>query len=276
MTMRTIFKTTTMVGTLGVLAACQPAIPDSGFGAPGRGVGFDTSAQARAQLDQPSAVQAQTLPSSNAQNQAAQLANQPAPRPVQVPAQTSQQQVAVQVPAPQTLPPAAASTQVVQQQVPHGVSTGPRTSVIDGRSVLNASPSNPAPVAANNPGISDENDFDAVAERQSIESDKARIAANRAQYAVIQPTALPTRSESSQPNVVAYALQTKHPRGTQVHRRRGFASAAKTERNCAVYSTADEAQIDFLARGGPSRDRLALDPDGDGYACAWNPAKYRG
>ncbi len=267
MTMRKIFKTTTIVGALGVLAACQPAVPDSGFGAPGRGVGFDTSAQARAQLDRPTAVQAQTLPSSNAQNQAAQLANRPVPTQAPTPVPSS--------PVSQPLPSAAPTGQTVPQ-VASGVSTGPRTSVVDGRNVLNASPSNPAPLVTSNPSISDENDFDAVAERQSIESDKARIEANRAQYAVIQPTALPTRGEDSQPNVVAYALQTKHPRGTQVHRRGGFASAAKTQRNCAVYSTSDEAQIDFLARGGPNRDRLALDPDGDGYACAWNPAKYRG
>ena len=35
------------------------------------------------------------------------------------------------------------------------------------------------------------------------------------------------------------------------------------------------AQIDFLAKGGPERDRLGVDPDGDGYACAWNPAPFR-
>ena len=34
----------------------------------------------------------------------------------------------------------------------------------------------------NNTGISDENDFSAVASRESIESDKARIAANKANY----------------------------------------------------------------------------------------------
>jgi hypothetical protein len=246
-----------MATALGALAACQPAIPESGVGDPLRGVGFDTSAAARAKLDAPLTVQSTTLPSSNSQNQAVQTgAAQPAPV----------QQVASATPAPQVLPTPSTTA----------LSTGPQNSVVDGRTVLNASPSNPAPGAANNVGISDENDFDAVSGRQSIESDKARIAANRAQYSVIQPTALPSRTGTSQPNVVAYALQTKHPRGTQVHRRLGFSSAAKTNRNCASYSTADEAQIDFLSRGGPVKDRLALDPDGDGYACGWNPSKYRG
>jgi hypothetical protein len=260
-----------MAGALGALAACQPALPESGAGAPGRGVGFDTSAAARAKLDAPLTVQSQILPSSNAQNQATQART---PLPIAQPAaQSTPAQVALATPAPQILPTASATTAVPSSGA---ISTGPRTSVVGGRNVVNASPSNPAPLAVNNAGISDENDFGAVSGRQSIESDKARIAANRARYAVVQPTALPSRSGTQQPNVVAYALETKHPRGTQVHRRLGFSSAAKTSRNCAVYSTADEAQIDFLGRGGPSKDRLALDPDGDGYACGWNPSKYRG
>ena len=245
-----------MASALGALAACQPALPESGAGAPGQGVGFDTSASARAQLDAPLTVQSQTLPSSNQQNQAVQAVTS---ETAQVAATVNAQTSSV---ANDTL--AALGNDVA------------RTSVEAGRRVVNASPSNPAPVAVNNAGISDENDFGAVSGRQSIESDKARIAANRAQYSVVQPTALPSRSGSNQPNVVAYALETQHPRGTQVHRRLGFASVAKTQRNCAKYNSADDAQLEFLTRGGPTRDRLALDPDGDGYACDWNPAKYRG
>lgn len=237
-----------MAGALGALAACQPALPESGAGSPGRGVGFDTSPQAQARLNPPLTAQSQTLPSSNPQNQAVQTGT------IEL------------TPAPQS---------AVAGVAPVG-GGAPRTSVVDGREVLNASPSNPAPIAVNNAGISDENDFSAVSSRQSIESDKARIATNRAQYAIVQPTALPTRSGASQPNVVAYALATKHPRGTQIHRRLRLSSAAKTSRNCADYSSADEAQIDFLARGGPKKDRRALDPDGDGYACGWDPSKYRG
>ena len=242
-----------MASAFGALAACQPALPESGAGAPGQGVGFDTSDSARAQLDAPLTVQSQTLRSKNQQNQA--VTSETAQVAATVNAQTSSV-------ANDTL--AALGNDVA------------RTSVEAGRQVVNASPSNPAPVAVNNAGISDENDFGAVSGRHSIESDKARIAENRAQYAVVQPTALPSRSGSNQLNVVAYALETQHPRGTQVHRRLGFASVAKTQRNCAKYNSADDAQLEFLTRGGPTRDRLALDPDGDGYACDWNPAKYRG
>ena len=51
--------------------------------------------------------------------------------------------------------------------------------------------------------------------------------------------------------------------------------AGRAQRACGHYPSPDQAQIDFLASGGPERDKLGLDPDGDGYACAWNPAPFR-
>ncbi|MDR7125860.1 hypothetical protein [Pseudotabrizicola sp. 4114] len=122
--------------------------------------------------------------------------------------------------------------------------------------------------------ISDENDFDAVASRETIESDRARIDRNRAQYQVIQPGALPVRPGDAGPNIVDYALATNHPRGTQLYKRSGFAGGNAAGK-CAGYASPDLAQQAFLARGGPERDRLGLDPDGDGYACTWDPSPYR-
>lgn len=140
---------------------------------------------------------------------------------------------------------------------------------------VEASPTNAAPPLLNNPGISDENDFQAVSTRQSIESDAERLARNREQFEVVAPTAVPDRPGDSDPNIVAYALSTQHARGTRVYTRTGINLASKAQRNCAKYASADLAQIDFLARGGPQRDRLSLDPDGDGYACGWDPAPFR-
>jgi hypothetical protein len=74
---------------------------------------------------------------------------------------------------------------------------------------------------------------------------------------------------------VNYALQTTHARGTRLYTRTGINLAARAQRVCAGYASADQAQIDFLAKGGPERDRLGVDPDGDGFACAWNPAPFR-
>lgn len=131
-----------------------------------------------------------------------------------------------------------------------------------------------APVAVNAAGISRENDFEEVSELRTIESDAAQIARNRAQYQVIAPTDLPRRSGDNRPNIVEYALRTTNPKGASLYRRSSL-NFQNHERNCAQYSSADQAQMDFLARGGPQRDRLRLDPDGDGFACAWDPRPFR-
>lgn len=140
---------------------------------------------------------------------------------------------------------------------------------------LSAIPDNSTPSAVNRFGISRENDFTAVSARQSIESDAERIARNRAQYEVVQPTDLPPRPTEGRPNIVSYALSTSHARGTKVYSRSPIRLGARSERRCAAYPSADQAQIAFLEKGGPRRDRLGLDPDGDGFACAWDPSSFR-
>jgi hypothetical protein len=140
---------------------------------------------------------------------------------------------------------------------------------------VDASPSNPPPVAVNDAGISQEQDFGAVSNQRSIESDAQRIANNRSQYTLIEPTALPTRPGSNLPNIVEYALRTDNPVGAQLYRRTNLLSAQRHTRNCGRYQSPDEAQTDFLARGGPERDRRGLDPDGDGFACTWDPTPFR-
>lgn len=218
------------------LAACQPTIPESG-----RGVGFDNQFNAeRARRD-------------------AALSGVPAPASVTA------------APLGSAAATAAETTRVLDATRPNGLGNDAATN--SGVAPVNASPSNPPPVL-NSAGISNENNFDAVSGQRSIDADAARLAANRSQYQVIQPEALPSR-EGSGPNVVAYALQTSHPRGTARYRRSGFNKQAKFERACAEFATADEAQLEFLLRGGPEKDRKGMDPDGDGYACRWDPAPYR-
>jgi hypothetical protein len=124
-----------------------------------------------------------------------------------------------------------------------------------------------------NAGISDEQDFSAVSARETIQSDAERIARNRSQYEQIAPTDLPQRPSDTGPNIVAFALSTTHGVGQQQYRRGGFSS--NPERACARYPSPDLAQQAFLERGGPERDRLGLDPDGDGFACAWDPRPFR-
>ncbi|SHI39619.1 hypothetical protein [Wenxinia saemankumensis] len=146
------------------------------------------------------------------------------------------------------------------------VPTAPSTPYDPDRTMgVQASPSNAA--------ISDEQNFDAVASRESIESDAQRMAQNAAAYQVVQPTALPQRTQTG-PNIVEYALNAPNRRGQEWYSRSILATQGRFERNCAAYRSPDEAQRDFLARGGPERDRLGLDPDGDGFACGWDPAPF--
>jgi hypothetical protein len=126
---------------------------------------------------------------------------------------------------------------------------------------------------AGNTGISDEQDFGAVSARETIESDAERIARNRAEYVVVQPTDLPQRPGDTGPNIVEFALATTHAPGVQLYPRRG--SLRDPNAACGKYASSDQAQQDFLAKGGPERDRMGIDPDGDGFACAWDPRPFR-
>jgi len=129
-------------------------------------------------------------------------------------------------------------------------------------------------LAHNNTGISDEQDFGAVSARETIESDAERIARNRAEYVVVQPGALPTRPGDTGPNIVEFALATTHAPGVQMYKRSGLSVRSEASA-CAKYPSPDQAQQDFLAKGGPDRDRMGVDPDGDGFACTWDPRPFR-
>ncbi len=249
----------TLTLIMGFLAACSPAIPDSGAG-----IGFDNAVDAeearRAReaalttgqpLVSPTAISDETMgPAPLVAGLSAQSSVLVRPLPSAVSGTGSSDDIAAETAA------ALAAASANSGQVP-----------------LQASPSNPAPQS--HTGISNENDFSAVSDRQTITSDAERIAQNRAQYQVIAPTALPTRSASSQPNIVDYALSTSNPRGTRVYSRSGFNGAAKAARNCDRFSSPDQAQSEFLSQGGPQKDRKGLDPDGDGYACSWDPGPFR-
>lgn len=129
-------------------------------------------------------------------------------------------------------------------------------------------------ITTNNPGISDEQNFAAVSGRETIESDAERLERQRAAYQVIAPEPLPTRSGASGPNIVAFALNTTNGVGEAIYRRSG-GSAERAERACGRFASPGLAQEEFLASGGPENDRKGLDPDGDGFACDWDPTPFR-
>lgn len=83
----------------------------------------------------------------------------------------------------------------------------------------------------------------------------------------------PTRS-SSGPNIVEYAIRTTNAVGTPIYSRSSLL-LRDPQKACAAFASADLAQTAFLEAGGPDRDRKGLDPDGDGFACSWDPSPFR-
>ena len=180
-----------------------------------------------------------------------------------------------------TVRPAVQPSQTPEQQTASAAGDalrgtgGPEVSEVETRSSALPGETSAAGIDQNNPGISDEQDFGAVSGRESIESDANRRQAQSAQYQVVAPTAVPNRPSNVTPTPIEFALSTSHSVGDRQYGR-GIANRAKAERNCQTYNSTDLAQDAFLKAGGPTRDRLGLDPDGDGFACGWNPAKSRG
>ncbi|BAQ70228.1 hypothetical protein NHU_03084 [Rhodovulum sulfidophilum] len=133
----------------------------------------------------------------------------------------------------------------------------------------------PGAQAESHAGISDEQSFAAVTSRETIASDRERLEQQREQYTVIPPEPLPPRPGGDGAGIIEYALSTTNPLGQQVYKR-GRAVAPETlARRCAKYGSDDHAQEAFLKNGGPERDRFGIDPDGDGFACYWDPSPFR-
>lgn len=238
--MRAVF----LCGVAALLAACSTPVPDSG-------VGFgDYSQYIR---DRERALQT----------------GMPAPAPVAPPGGFSPERMGAAIDAADgrgAAPPAAGG---IQQQGALIGSPGARP-----RGDAPATIRQEAGEMRGAARISDEQDFGAVSSRETIESDAERLARQRAQYQVIQPTALPQRTGAAAPNIVAFALSTTHAPGTPMYRRSGFGSRDPLA-NCGRFASPDLAQEAFLAAGGPERDRNGLDPDGDGFACGWDPRPFR-
>jgi hypothetical protein len=127
----------------------------------------------------------------------------------------------------------------------------------------------------NNPGISDEQNFDAVSGRETIASDAQRRATQAAELVVVEAVPLPTTRAATGVNIVAYALNAPNVKGQEWYSRSILSGDNRFQRNCAAYNNADAAQRDFLSRGGPERDSQGIDPDGDGFACGWDPAPFK-
>jgi len=247
------------------LGACAPEVPDSGIGfnaAPGaQPFGTGDAGTIGAPIQPPMTVSDERLPSAESMAGTQPGESDPIGALEATVAAGDSSDIAAEA--------AAALAATSPNPAPAAITPAPATQTQT--VIASAAPA----VDPDHPNLSNEQNFAAVKEERSIEGDAALIERNRQQYEVIQPTALPERTGSADPNIVTYALQTSHPRGTRMYSRSGIGLASRAQRACARYPSPDKAQIDFLASGGPERDKLGLDPDGDGYACAWNPAPFR-
>ncbi|MFN4057090.1 MAG: hypothetical protein ACK4HW_02765 [Roseinatronobacter sp.] len=77
------------------------------------------------------------------------------------------------------------------------------------------------------------------------------------------------------PNLFVYALSSTHRVGELRYTRRHPFRWQRWEAACSQYPNQDLAQEAFLSLGGPDKDPNHMDPDGDGFACWWDPSPFR-
>ncbi len=111
-------------------------------------------------------------------------------------------------------------------------------------------------------------------EQQQIEKKEAagKLADARENRVVVNPDELQEIEIDLETNIAVYARTTENVRGKKSYNR------LKRKKNgldpCMRFIVKDDAQRYFLARGGPKKDLFGLDPDGDGFACDWDPEPF--
>lgn len=239
-----------------LLAACQPRVPDSAMGVDdGDYRAYRAEQERRAagglvpdrpvistELVRPGEPRGPDLPESARRaaqaRQAADAAAAPSPPAPSPPAPAAPAPPAPPAPAPATQAGAAAA---------------------------------PSSAAADNPGISRSQDFAAVSAARTRQEDAEQLREMREEYQVLEAEELPEGERV--PSIARFALSTRHPVGQKMYSRSIFGRLFA--KSCEKFATPDDAQTAFLAEGGPKRDPMGLDPDGDGYACAWSPEPFR-
>ena len=227
--------------SLAVLTACSMRVPNSGAG-----VGFDTFEDYQATLE------AELIANGEGGNDAVSVEEEGTPAPASDLADEAMAAIGRSSDAPASESPADPTGQFTQVRGDDSIRT-----------------------VENDAGISAENDFSAVSSERTIEQDAARVAANKEAYQTVETTALPARPSGAKTSLVAFALSTTNAVGQPLYSRLILGAESRAARNCAKYPSPDLAQEAFLAGGGPQRNVRGLDPDGDGFACSWDPHPFR-
>ena len=111
-------------------------------------------------------------------------------------------------------------------------------------------------------------------EQQNIDKEKAAKKLEDARKERIEIEVDNSTNYSDYVNVAKFARDTKNKKGEKVYTRSNI-SIYNNWNECSKFRTQDDAQRKFIKDGGPYNDKFNLDPDGDGFACKWDPEIYR-
>ncbi len=185
--------------------------------------------------------------------------------------------------APITMPDAGMPTDITPEAAPDDGTTESLTSAVEDAlqssrpeapaagSVVAVAPDSGDGIASDS-GVLNLAEQSQAEQRRLREADAAALAAAAAQRVIIQPGQMP--EVVANVNIVTYARETTNAVGERLYRRPSIRRLNNASQ-CRKFDTADDAQRNFLANGGPQDDPLNLDPDGDGFACGWSPEAYR-
>ena len=112
-------------------------------------------------------------------------------------------------------------------------------------------------------------------EQQNVEKAAAKkfLLEARQKRTVVEPEETGDLSKKSDVNLALYARQTFNAIGEKIYKRNP--TKKKKLDPCLRFISSEDAQRFFLKNNGPQKDFWNLDPDGDGFACKWNPEQYR-
>lgn len=272
-----------LAGSLTMFAACDTSAPYSNvIDTTGRGVGFSDYAQyLRAQeelsrIRRAQAAQGQSMPMASAASAPAPQATQigqeavaairgaaPGALTVGTNAQTaaSAQQVATQTARPPVAAAPMPQPSMTQSAIPQHSPTQPQPA----QTPIAQPAAAPAAAGVSEQGFTPQ-PFGTPQQNRLVERD-------------FVPQVRVTEAELAQgsggPNLFVYALSTQHNVGEVRYNRTHPMRWRRWEAACARFPSQDLAQEAFLAAGGPQNDPNHLDPDGDGFACWWDPAPFR-
>ena len=110
--------------------------------------------------------------------------------------------------------------------------------------------------------------------QQNIDKEKAARKLEDARKERIEIEISNSSNSSDYVNVAKFARDTKNKKGEKVYTRSSII-IYNNWNECSKFRTQDDAQRKFIKDGGPYNDKFNLDPDGDGFACKWDPEIYR-